>query len=89
MISLYIIPFPSDRFLNSSKLKQSGADNLKFDENRRKFSKWVENTVGKEEIAYYEQVLLFPQCFQKDCFPGVSKGVIVLEWAKIHCKILT
>ena len=28
-------------------------------------SKWVENTVGKGEIARYEQVLLFPRCFQK------------------------
>ena len=24
----------------------------------------VENIVGKEEIARYEQFLLFPQCFQ-------------------------
>ena len=30
----------------------------------------------------YEQFLLFPQCFQKACFPGASKGVIVWEWAK-------
>ena len=29
--------------------------------------KWVENTVGKEEIARYEQFLLFPLCFQKTC----------------------
>ena len=28
-------------------------------------SKWVENIVGKGEIALYEQFLLFPQCFQK------------------------
>ena len=28
----------------------------------------------------YEQFLLFPQCFQKACFPGASKGVIVWEW---------
>ena len=28
-------------------------------------SKSVENTVGKEEIARYEQFLLFPQCFQR------------------------
>ena len=55
-------------------------DNLKFDENRRKFSKRVENTVGKGEIAHYEQFLLFPQCFQKACFPGASRGVIVWEW---------
>ena len=37
----------------------------KFYENSRKFSKWVKNIVGKGEIACYEQVLLFPQCFQK------------------------
>ena len=28
-------------------------------------SDWVENIVGKGEIARYEQFLLFPQCFQK------------------------
>ena len=38
-------------------------DNFKFDENGRKLSKQVENTVGKGEIARYEQFLLFPQCF--------------------------
>ena len=31
------------------------------------FSKLVENTVGKGEIAHYEQFLLFSQCFQKTC----------------------
>ena len=30
-----------------------------------RFSDWVENIVGKEEIARYEQFLLFPQWFQK------------------------
>ena len=29
------------------------------------FSDWVDNIVGKEEIARYEQFLLFSQCFQK------------------------
>ena len=53
-----------------------------FDENTRKFSKRVENTVVKGEIAHYEQFLLFPQCFQKACFPGESQGVIVWEWVK-------
>ena len=42
--------------------------------------KRVENNVGKGEIARYEQFLLFPQCFQKAYFPGVSKGAIVWEW---------
>ena len=57
-------------------------DNFRFDENGRKLSKQVENTEGKGEIARYEQFLLFPQCFQKACFPGASKGVIVWEWVK-------
>ena len=60
--------------------KEFAVDNFKFDKNGRNFSKWVENTVGKGEIARYEQFLLFPQCFQEACFQGVSKGVIVWEW---------
>ena len=40
----------------------------------------TENTLGKGEIARYEQFLLFPQCFQKACFLEASKGVIVWEW---------
>ena len=66
----------------SSKLKEFANDNFKFDENGRKLSKWVENTVGKGEIAGDEQLLVFPQCFQKACFPGASKGVIAWEWVK-------
>ena len=55
-------------------------DNFKFDENGRKLSKRVENTVGKGEIACSEQFLLFPQCFQTACYPRASKDVIVWEW---------
>ena len=51
--------------LDSSELKEFEDTNFKLDENGRKFSKSVENTVGKGEIARYEQFLLFPQCFQK------------------------
>ena len=64
-------------------MKEFADDNFKFDENGRKLSKWVENTVGKGEIAHYEQFLLFPRCFQKACFPEASKGVIVWEWVKL------
>ena len=64
----------------TSKLKEFPDDNFKFDENGIKLSKRVENTVGKGEIARHEQFLLFPQCFQKACFPGASKGVIVWKW---------
>ena len=60
-------------------MKLSADDNFEF-ENIKKFSKRVENTVSKGEIARYEEFLLFPQCFQKAGFPGVSKGVTVWEW---------
>ena len=53
-----------------------------FGENGRKLFKPVENTVGKGEIAGYEQFLLCAQCFQQDSFLEVSKGVIVWEWVK-------
>ena len=42
----------------------------------------MEKSVGKGKIPHYEQFLLFPQCFQKACFAGASKGVIVWEWVK-------
>ena len=46
-------------------MEEFADDNFKFDENGRKFSKQVENIVGKGEIANNEQFLLFPQFFQK------------------------
>ena len=45
------IPFETERVPD---------DNFKFQEIGRKFSKWLENTVGKGEIAHYEQFLRFP-----------------------------
>ena len=59
--------FPNDKILDWFKLKEFADDNFDFNENGRKFSERVENTVGKGEIARYEQFLLFPQCFQKTC----------------------
>ena len=41
--------------------------NFKFDENSRKFSKGVKDTLEKGEIADYKQFLLSPQCFQQTC----------------------
>ena len=48
-------------------VRELADDNFKFDENGRKFSKWVENTVGKGEIAHYER-FLFPTVFSKDLY---------------------
>ena len=56
---------PNDQIWDWSHLKEFADDNLKIDENGRKISNWVENTVGKGEIARYEQFLLFLPCFQK------------------------
>ena len=81
-------PLPDDKIFDRSKLKQSADDNFEFDENSGKFSKRVEITVDKGEIARYEQFLLFPQCFLKACFPGASKGVIVWEWVKRELTVM-
>ena len=54
-------------FIYLSKLKEFADDNFELDENSRKFSKQIENTVGKGEIARYEQFLLFPHCFDTTC----------------------
>ena len=75
-IWLLVQPITRRQILDSSKLKEFADDNFKFAKIGRKLSKQVENTVGKGEIARYEQFLLFPQCFQKT---EASKGVIVWE----------
>ena len=43
------------------------------------FSKQVENTGGKGEIARYEQVLLFSQCFQRTCIAHLLKLRLVWD----------
>ena len=52
--------FPKQQNLDSSKLNEFADDKFKFDKNGRKFSKEVDNTVGREEISCYQQFLLFP-----------------------------
>ena len=47
--------------LVSSNLKEFADNNFKFDKNGRKFSIWVENTVGKGEIARYVMYCLYEQ----------------------------
>ena len=65
-------PITRRQILDSSKLKESADDDFEFDENGRKLSKRVENTVGKGETSSYEQFLLFP-VFSKGLFPGGVK----------------
>ena len=66
-LPIQIIEAPTLNSFNSSEQKKF-ADNYRFDENARKLSKRVENTVGIWEIAGYEQFLLFLQHFRKSCF---------------------
>ena len=52
-------PFPNEKILDSSKLKEFPDDNFKLHENGGKLSiKRVENTLGKVKIAHYEH---FPE----------------------------
>ena len=55
------------KILDPAKLKEFADNNFEFDENCRKLSKWIENTVEKGEIARYEQFLVFP-VFSKDLY---------------------
>ena len=70
-------------------MKELADDNFKFDENGRKFSKRVENIVGKGEIAHYEQFLLFSQCFQKtytaDMLQAISPFPTMFS-KDLHCR---
>ena len=65
LVLIEINPFPKQQILDSSELTQFVDDVFKFDENSKKFSKRVENSVEKGEIARYEQFLLFPKCCLK------------------------
>ena len=62
---IVLITFPKRQILDWPKLIEIAEDNFKLDQNGSKLSKQAENTVGKGEIACYEQFLLFPRHFQK------------------------
>ena len=53
--------------LGCSKWRKFADDKFKFDENGSELFKRVKKHCGKREIARYEQLLLFLQCFQKIC----------------------
>ena len=59
------LAFHKRQILDSYKLKEFADNNFELEEKGGKFSKRVENVVGKGEIARFEQFLYFPQCFPK------------------------
>ena len=70
---LFFNPLPDDKILDWSKLKQFADYNFKFDENSKKFSKRVENSVGQGENARYEQFLLSHSVFKRLASQGRQK----------------
>ena len=66
----------NNKILDSSILTEFADENFKFDENGTKFSEWLENTVGKGEIARHEQFVLFSTVFSRGlCFRHVKTNV--------------
>ena len=56
----------NNKILDSSKPNEFADDNFKFDENGRKFLKQIDNTVGKGEIARYEQFSFSHSIFKRN-----------------------
>ena len=67
---------PNDKILDATKLKAFADDRIKF-EAQMMISVFhrVENIVRKGENDGYQHFLLFSQCFKKDPFLGVVKGL--------------
>ena len=61
-------PFPNQQILNSSKLQEFADDNFKSNENGRKFSKWLENTVEKRRNCSLRAISPIPPAFSKDLY---------------------
>ena len=72
-------PLPHMPILGSSNSAEIKIWCQKYGQIGVQLSDWVENIVGKEEIARYKQFLLFPQCFQKLSVVDESKWAL---WSK-------
>ena len=61
-------------------------DKFRFvEKNGSKFSKWVENTLEKGEIAHNEQFFLFSLCFEKTFTADTLKRGLVWERVNTLC----
>ena len=70
-------PLPNDKILDWSKLKTFADDKIHVTEKLKFVLRKVEKIVGKGENAAYQNILLFPQSFQKAFFSGSLKVRIV------------
>ena len=80
-----ILTLSQRQILDSSKLRRFADNNFNSIENGRKFFKGTENTMGRKEIACYEQFLLSPQCFQKTYTANTWKPGLV--WERVKCTL--
>ena len=82
-------PFPKLQILHSSKLKVFADDNLKFNKYGGKFSKRVENTLGKGEM-----LVLSNFSFSHSVFKGLvletckNQGLFGKGLTDRHCILL-
>ena len=65
ILNFFLNPFPNDKILDSSILKEFADDNFNFDENGRKFLKWVENIVGKGELLILSNFSFLHSVFKR------------------------
>ena len=65
--------FPNDKTLHQSKFRVFADDKTIVTQKFKFTFGRLENIVGKEENAGYQNFLLFPQCFQKLSFPEALK----------------
>ena len=66
---------PFSQIFRPFQIERFADDNLFLIKNDGKFSKSVGNTVGKGEIARYEQFLLFRQCFKSFVLQTIGRGL--------------
>ena len=71
-INLSFNPLPDDKF-STSKLKEFAEDNFKLDENGRKLSERVENTVGKEKLLVTSNFSYSNSVFKRHVSQGRQK----------------
>ena len=76
-IILCFNPLPQMSILGSSNSAANKNMMSQIWTNGVQLSDWAKNIVGKEEIARYQQFLLFPQCFQKLSVVDASKWVFM------------
>ena len=81
--------FPKRQILDPSKLKEFADDNFKFVENDRKYSKRVENTVGKGELLVTSNFSFSHRVFKRLVLQtGKSQGLFGKGLKKVNNKFL-